>query len=837
MTTGRRNAWLARTVAVLSLAAGLAGAASAQDVAGTLAGAVLDAETGLPLAGAAVTLAPEPEGVLSGHEPGGSPFLRATRSTATAGAGEYRFTGLSVGTYRLRFSRLGYRSASLAVELRGSGGSRVSVGLSVEPVRLEPLEVTSAAANPFGRVGSTATPDSRAAVARDRQARYLASDLRALTRSDVIQGVTLAETDLFRAVQRLPGVSGRDIWSAELWTRGAPWDQTRVYFDGIPLFNPVHGLGLFSGVNADAIGAAFLHPGVQPASLGGGAAGALELHSRRGGGNGEVRGAGELSLVSARLEVEQQRDSGRVAWMVAGRRTYVDLMTDVIDRLNGYDEPTFPYRFSDATFRLDRRIGRSSSLEVSATGALDAVTGGVPKFNDRSESEVRWGGGAGRATLSTPLGAWEGRQTLGFSGFASRSGVAPGVDPALDTTHGAPPTTTGFNRLTYASLSGELTPPGAAGASWRAGYDLIAERVAYSGPEPTPYSPSVPDLVPDTSWSAHLLRGALWTEVRGNPTERLAWDAGLRLEIGAGGVRAAPRLSARFRPVPALGLSATMGRTYQYEQALARGGLTHDDVRSSDLLWTLAGDGAPVIRSSLGTLGAEWWLDPRWLASATAYARHTGGVLVPDPTPGDLPVGWPEMVPAESDGRGLELSLRRLTGRWTTSLAYTLARTETTAAGMRHPAPGDRRQELDATALAQLGRWELGGAYSWATGAPYTRVYEGWATCEPLSAPGRCAADWVVPAGQEWPGAERGRSVGRLDLLASWSRVSRGWALRVFLQVHNALDGDPRNQGGYKSSQCSRSYPPDHETPCEAVLDDFLYGPPILPVLGARISF
>ena len=134
-------------------------------------------------------------------------------------------------------------------------------------------------------------PAARVRAERERQDRFLTSDTRGLTRADVQEAVTLGEADLFRALQRVPGVGTRDEYTAELRVRGGSWDQTAVYFDGVPLFNPLHGTGLLSAVTTDAVGAAFLHAGVQPAELR--SAGAGVVTATRAGWGG---GAGQLSL-------------------------------------------------------------------------------------------------------------------------------------------------------------------------------------------------------------------------------------------------------------------------------------------------------------------------------------------------------------------------------------------------------------------------------------------------------------------------------------------------------------------------------------------------------------
>lgn len=255
-----------------------AAAAEHATTVGVVSGRVVDAGSGAPLDLAVVTIAPIDGGILSA--PGGrhGSFLADALVTTTGPMGEYRVEGLAPGRYRLTVERLGYRPARLEIELRSRGDSRVSVGLVIEPIALDALEIHADAPPTYGRV---AAEQARVAAERLRQRRHLATDVRSITHTDVIEAVTLGETDLFRALHRLPGVSTQDDYTAELWIRGAPWDQTRVYFDGLPLFHPVHGVGVLSGISTDGIGAALLHPGVQPASLSGGAA-ALVIESRPG---------------------------------------------------------------------------------------------------------------------------------------------------------------------------------------------------------------------------------------------------------------------------------------------------------------------------------------------------------------------------------------------------------------------------------------------------------------------------------------------------------------------------------------------------------------------------
>ena len=109
-----------------------------------------------------------------------------------------------------------------------------------------------------------------------------------------------------------------------LWTRGAAGDQTRVTFDGVPLFDPMHAIGAVSVFNGDAIGSTIFHSSVQPITADGGLAGLVDVTSRHGA-RDQPAVLGGLSMLAGRLATGGALESGRVAWTFGLRRSYVDL--------------------------------------------------------------------------------------------------------------------------------------------------------------------------------------------------------------------------------------------------------------------------------------------------------------------------------------------------------------------------------------------------------------------------------------------------------------------------------------------------------------------------------
>jgi hypothetical protein len=832
---------LGALLAAVPLAAQGARAPAAVPGTGSVSGTVVAAATGAPIEGAVVIF--EAAGGAALVTPAQGPFLARSLTTVTDAAGSYRFSGLVPGSYRLLVRHLGFHPASVEVDLAAGAPFRVSVALVVTPIRLEPLDARAVTLDPYGRLRPAGDEQRNGDFAAEawRDARFLEGDAAVLTHGDVVEAVTLGETDLFRAAQRLPGVTTRDDFTAALWTRGAPWGQTRVYFDGLPLFNPVHAIGIFAGVNPDAIGAASFHPGVRSAGIAEGAAGVLALHSRRAARPG-TRGVAELSVVSARVAGDWGSPGGRTGITLAARRSYVDLVTRLAESLGADSGTAIPYSFFDVTGRLDADLGRGFALEASGLVESDGVDGPV---RDLLRATVgRWGNALGRVSLLTPLGGWRARHTVGVSRFDGR------VDPVaarLETSPGREPVEHGTTRnsVQVVAIASEIAPDGGSGSpSWVLGVQYAGQRQHYAGQYPRPYPVAV---LPDTLVAAdHLDLLSVWAERRLALGERAAIEVGLRVEAheqvrNSAPVGVAPKIAARASPFGSrLTFTAAAARSWQYTQALAPAGPSvGPDLYLTDV-WLMAGDTIPALRSDVATAGVELWLGERWVAAVNGYGRRATGMVVPEPLAGTLTSQRPIFVTAENRAHGVELGMRRLAGRWTASWSYSWGVSELAARSAMQPvwyhfpSPADRRHALDATLMVRAGNdLRVGAALTWLSGAPFSRFLLGRAPCDTLRpcSPADTAALYI-----ESPNAERTPPYASLDLLLDWSHAFGGVQVGAWLQVRNLLGA--ANAVTYTGSlrQCTPGAP--FQVPAGGgVCDRFDRGLPRLPLVGLRVAF
>jgi hypothetical protein len=329
----------------------------------------------------------------------------------------------------------------------------------------------------------------------------------------------------------------------------------------------------------------------------------------------------------------------------------------------------------------------------------------------------------------------------------------------------------------------------------------------------------------------------VWGEHRWTAGSQFALETGLRVEfphqtMNAPAAAFAPRVTGRYTaPGGHVTLSASAGRSYQYTQALAPAGpVVGPDLYFTDV-WLLANDTTPAIRADIATVGGEVSFGSGWVGSATGYVRHSTGVATPDPSPGKLDNSRaptrPIFVSATNQAHGVELGIRRIAGRLTTSLSYALAKSTMQASGWTFASPADRRHTIDATAMYRLGQAiRLGAAMTAGTGSPFTRF-----VLKDSVEINRQLADSI-----ENPMAGRTPLYASLDFLLDWEgRLGRA-QVGAFLQVRNVLNRTNAVTYAGSVTPCAPA-PPGTLEGRPGVCDRFERGIPLLPLAGVRIAF
>jgi hypothetical protein len=422
-------------------------------------------------------------------------------------------------------------------------------------------------------------------------------------------------------------------------------------------------------------------------------------------------------------------------------------------------------------------------------------------------------------------------------GISTHDGLVESADPGT-VPSSAFELTQSETVVRYLGLHGTLSPQptSLAGPSWSVGYGVERQHVSYSGPQvlPVPRFTVMSELgfaAADnvtTQWEWTLPVAVAWGERNWSAGESFGVRAGVRVEASddvasSGRVRIAPRLSARYTPVPEIALSAGAARVFQYAQAIAPSGVYVASLATTDV-WLLAGPAMPALRSDIFTAGAEANLATGRSVSINAFARRATGVASSDPRPGRL-YNRPAYVIGSNTARGVEFSVRQVSGRVTGSASYTLSHSEMTAVGMKYDASADRPHVFNATAMVRAtSAWRAGAAFTAASGVPFTRT---------IADAEECALDPACDANQlPWVGAPnetRAPTYASLDLLVDWSGQLRGLDVGVYAQLRNALGRD--NATIYTGNQDACQPAGCVSEPSSA----YERGIPRLPVIGIRV--
>ena len=187
---------------------------------------------------------------------------------------------------------------------------------------------------------------------------------------------SLAEPDIFRTIQSLPGVLTTSEFSTGLVIRGGNTDQNLILLDGITVYNPSHLGGLFSNFIVDAVKEAELIKGGYNAEYGGRLSAVLDIRSREGNRN-TFEGSSSISVLSAQTTLEGPFLNG--AWLLAGRRTYFDKLLPLVSDFN------LPYYFYDFQGHIFTDLNEKDRISLSFYSGIDDL-----QYNDL-DLDSDWG--------------------------------------------------------------------------------------------------------------------------------------------------------------------------------------------------------------------------------------------------------------------------------------------------------------------------------------------------------------------------------------------------------------------------------------------------------------
>lgn len=222
--------------------------------------------------------------------------------------------------------------------------------------------------------------------------------------------VLFGEKDILNSLQLMPGMSSAGEGNAGFFVRGGNVDQNLVLLDEAPVYNPSHLLGFFSVFNSDAVKDVTLYKSGIPAEFGGRSSSVLDVHMRDG--NLKKYGvSGGIGLISARLTAEGPIVKDRGSFIVAGRRTYLDLFIPLLSPKSKVKK----VYFYDFNAKLNYRINDKHRIFLSGYYGHDVLSFG--------NEDIDWGNSLGTLRWNWVINdKLFSNTTLAYSQYDARKG-------------------------------------------------------------------------------------------------------------------------------------------------------------------------------------------------------------------------------------------------------------------------------------------------------------------------------------------------------------------------------------------------------------------------------
>ena len=221
----------------------------------------------------------------------------------------------------------------------------------------------------------------------------------------------LAEADVIKSIQALPGVVASSDFSSKIYVRGGAADQNLFLFDNAVVYSPVHFFGLFSTFLVEGIDDVQFYKSGFPAQYGNRLSSVLKMDGRAGGQDtvNEWFSKSSIKISTFAAQLHTEGHQGPARWVFAGRTTYIGYVLDLCNAI-GLLDLNLDYEFTDLQGTVMYNFTDDTRMKFSYYIGKDRLSFD-PLYMD-------WG------NIAIPLGFyhrfngdWDYNATLAFSEF------------------------------------------------------------------------------------------------------------------------------------------------------------------------------------------------------------------------------------------------------------------------------------------------------------------------------------------------------------------------------------------------------------------------------------
>jgi len=306
--------------------------------------------------------------------PGAHVYVQGTKTGVVTNNYGFYVLALPSGDYTLKISYVGYTTLELPVQLHKPERLDIKLSPSIELNEIEVKARSSQLQNP--QMGVLHIP--------------------------MIQAVSIpalmGEKDVLKAFQLMPGVQNGKEGTGGLFVRGGGSDQNLIILDDAVVYNANHLFGFFSLFNGQAIKEVSLIKGGFPARYGGRLSSVIDITMKEGD-MSAYHGEAGIGLIASRIMFEGPIKAGKSSFMIAGRRTYFDLLTRPF--LSENEQPA--YFFYDLNLKTNFILNKKNRLYFSAFLGKDEMNTRYSEQDIVNKTGLNWRNILANVRLNTLL--------------------------------------------------------------------------------------------------------------------------------------------------------------------------------------------------------------------------------------------------------------------------------------------------------------------------------------------------------------------------------------------------------------------------------------------------
>lgn len=549
------------------------------------------------------------------------------------------------------------------------------------------------------------------------------------------------ETDVFRGLQLLPGISSFEN-SSQLNVRGSSADQNLVLLDGFTLYNLDHFFGVFSALNPNVIKNIQVYRGGFDSRYGERVSAIVDIVGKTGS-QTKPQFYGGVNMISANFTAEIPI-SQKLTVVAAARRAYTDMFSSWLadellnDKLGQTRLPvpdanviTPEFYFSDYNLKLSYKLNEQENISFSLYGSKDYLNSSNNNSFDRGNLDVEdineWGNYGFGTTWNKQWGPrFFSSLQIGHSGYFNDYQNTALIDQPPPDAESTPDTiveevVNESNRLRdyFISYRSEYT------VNHRNQLEFGAAIKYHSF---SFYKDASRDFIYDNlKSSAFLYSSFIQDKIR--LSDNLIVKPGLRLNYYTNSEKfyVEPRLAANYSYENGLALKLAVGKYYQF---ISKSGTEQDFGYNRDF-WVLADDDVNPVVSSNHFIGGLSFETGDFYFDVEAYYKKVNGlqeyIFLNDRgrrEPGEQPgESFSRFVEGDGKARGIDFMAKYEGANYTSWLAYSLSKStrrfNEINGGNEIPASFDQKNEIKWTNIYSLNKWNFSAIAIYNTGKPY----------------------------------------------------------------------------------------------------------------------